>query len=70
MAALPSRDHCDTLFPGAWDRIHETQIRFRGELYGLPWNMNAMAVFYARPPFDPKKFDYSTDDWTYEDCMN
>ena len=35
--ALSSRDRCDTPFPSAWDRMHETQTRFRGELYGLPW---------------------------------
>ena len=31
--------------------------------------MNAMVVFYARPPFDHRGFDYPTVDWTYEDCM-
>jgi multiple sugar transport system substrate-binding protein len=66
---LQARDAYDTPFPAAWDSVYETQTRFRGELYGIPWNMNSMVIFYSKKPFDNMGLDYPTDDWTYEDFV-
>jgi ABC-type glycerol-3-phosphate transport system substrate-binding protein len=38
----------------------------RGNLYGVPWNMNSMLIFYAKERFDAAGLDYPTDDWTFD----
>ena len=66
---LQARDEYNTPFPAAWDSVYEPQTRFHGELFGIPWNMNAMVIFYSKRPFDRKGLEYPTDDWTYEDFV-
>lgn len=63
---LRARDSYNTPYPEAWASVYDTQTKFRGKLFGVPWNMNAMVMFYAKAPFDKLGIPYPTDDWTYD----
>lgn len=62
-------DDYNTPFPDAWANTYETQTKFRGELYGIPWNMGAMLIFYSKGPFDLLGLDYPTEDWTFDEFV-
>lgn len=62
-----ARDNFTEAFPTLWQGVYDAQTRFRGSLYGVPWNMNAMLMFYSKEPFDRLGLDYPTDDWTYDE---
>ncbi|MCE7988363.1 MAG: extracellular solute-binding protein [Caldilinea sp. CFX5] len=66
---LRSRDDYNTPYPDAWADVYQAQTQFRGNPYGVPWNMNAMVIFYAKAPFDKLGIPYPTDDWTYDEFV-
>jgi len=66
---LRARDDYNTPYPDAWQDVYEAQTKFRGNLYGVPWNMNAMVIFYTKAPFDKLGIPYPTDDWTYDEFV-
>lgn len=64
-----SRDNYNTPYPAAWKSVYDPQTKFRGKLYGVPWNMNSMVIFYARDQFDRAGLKYPTDEWTYREFV-
>ena len=64
-----NRDSYNTPFPEKWQGVYTPQTQFRGKLYGIPWNMNAMVMFYAKEPFNRLGLEYPTDDWTYDEFV-
>lgn len=66
---LRARDNYNTPFPEAWANTYDVQTKFRGKLYGVPWNMGAMLIFYSKGPFDKFGVPYPTADWTFDDFV-
>jgi multiple sugar transport system substrate-binding protein len=64
-----SRDGYYTPYPEQYESAYTPQTQYRGQLYGVPWNMNSMIMFYAKEPFDRAGIDYPTDDWTFEEFV-
>lgn len=64
---LRARDDYNTPFPEAWSSAYDVQTKFRGETFGVPWNMGAMLIFYSKGPFDQIGMDYPTEDWTFDE---
>ena len=62
-----SRDNYNVPYPDAWKVVYDPQTKFRGKLYGVPWNMNSMVIFYAKGQFDKAGVKYPTNEWTYAD---
>ncbi|NPV06589.1 MAG: extracellular solute-binding protein [Anaerolineae bacterium] len=62
-----ARDDWNRPWPSAYERVYDPQTKYRGKLYGSPWNMNAMVIFYSKEAFDKLGLDYPTDDWTLDE---
>lgn len=44
-------------------------MRYQGQLWGLPKDVNVNALFYNKDAFDEAGIDYPTDDWTWDDLL-
>ncbi len=66
---LRARDDYNTPYPDAWANTYDVQTKFRGKLFGVPWNMGAMLIFYSKAPFDRVGIPYPTADWTYDEFV-
>jgi len=62
-----TRDDWNRPWPTVYEKVYDPQTKYRGKLWGSPWNMNAMVIFYAKEPFDKLGLAYPTDDWTLND---
>ena len=44
-------------------------MRYKGQLWGLPKDINVNVLFYNKDAFDEAELDYPSDDWTWDDLL-
>ena len=69
LAELRERDDWNKPYQTGWESLWIPQTIYRGKLYGHPWNVAPMVMFYIKKPFDDAGIPYPNNDWTYDEFV-